>query len=68
MESLFQEYMQRNDALLQSQAASIKNLELQMGQIANDISRQPKGTLPSNTEIPIQGGSSGKEKCQAVTL
>lgn len=67
METLVQEYMQRNDTLLQSQATSTKNMELQMGQLANDIYGRQKGTIPSNTEIPNHGGSLAKEKWQVVT-
>ncbi|KGN51008.1 hypothetical protein Csa_008461 [Cucumis sativus] len=68
MEALFREYMQRNDALLQSQASSIKNLELQLGQLANDVSERPKGALLCNTKTPIQRGGSSNKKSQLVTL
>ena len=37
MEALLKEYMQKNDALLQTQASSIRNLELQIGQIAGEL-------------------------------
>ncbi|TYJ99663.1 hypothetical protein E5676_scaffold562G00450 [Cucumis melo var. makuwa] len=37
MEALFPEDMQRNDDLLQSQSTSIRNLELQLGQLASDF-------------------------------
>ncbi|KAA0041246.1 uncharacterized protein E5676_scaffold32G00540 [Cucumis melo var. makuwa] len=66
--NFIQAMQQWNDALLQSQASSIKNLELQLGQLFSNISRRPKGSLPSNTETPNQVGGSGKEKCQVVTL
>ncbi|KAE8649272.1 hypothetical protein Csa_023796, partial [Cucumis sativus] len=38
LEALVRKYMWRNYAFLQSQVTSIKNLELQMGQITSDIS------------------------------
>ncbi|TYK02137.1 hypothetical protein E5676_scaffold388G00190 [Cucumis melo var. makuwa] len=48
MESLLRAYIQRNDVLLQSQAILIKNLELQLGQLASDLSGISRGSLPSN--------------------
>ncbi|WP_217833224.1 hypothetical protein, partial [Picosynechococcus sp. PCC 7002] len=68
MEALLKEYMQKNDALMQTQASSIRNLKLQLGQIAGEFKTRQKGSLPSNTEAPRGMGSSGKEQCQAVTL
>ncbi|KAL5540392.1 hypothetical protein UlMin_045237 [Ulmus minor] len=65
MESLLKEYMARNDAVIQSQAASLRNLENQVGQLANELKNRPPGTLPSNTECPKKDG---KEHCKAITL
>ncbi|KAL5538669.1 hypothetical protein UlMin_044627 [Ulmus minor] len=65
MESLLKEYMARNDAVIQSQAASLRNLENQVGQLANELKNRPPGTLPSNTENPKRDG---KEHCKAITL
>ncbi|KAL5549524.1 hypothetical protein UlMin_004755 [Ulmus minor] len=65
MESLLKEYMARNDAVIQSQAASLRNLENQVGQLANELKNRPPGTLPSNTESPKRDG---KEHCKAITL
>ena len=65
-EALLKEYMQKNDALLQTQALSIRNLELQIGQIAGELKTRQKGFLPSNTEAPLGTGSSRKEQCQAA--
>ncbi|KAL5574411.1 hypothetical protein UlMin_024008 [Ulmus minor] len=65
MESLLKEYMARNDAVIQSQAASLRNLENQVGQLANELKNRPPGTLPSNTESPQRDG---KEHCKAITL
>ncbi|KAL5573651.1 hypothetical protein UlMin_023248 [Ulmus minor] len=57
--------MARNDAVIQSQAASLRNLENQVGQLANEMKNRPPGTLPSNTESPKRDG---KEHCKAITL
>ncbi|KAL5582009.1 hypothetical protein UlMin_014451 [Ulmus minor] len=57
--------MARNDAVIQSQAASLRNLENQVGQLANELKNRPPGTLPSNTESPQRDG---KEHCKAITL
>ena len=65
LESLLKEYMARNDAVIQSQAASLRNLENKVGQLANKLKNQPPGTFPSNTEIPK---IDGKEHCKAITL
>ncbi|KAL5568112.1 hypothetical protein UlMin_024687 [Ulmus minor] len=65
MESLLKEYMARNDTVIQSQAASLRNLENQVGQLANELKNRPPGTLPSNTESPKRDG---KEHCKAITL
>ncbi|KAJ9541561.1 hypothetical protein OSB04_028067 [Centaurea solstitialis] len=45
--------------------ASIKNLESQVGQIAQEIKKRPDGTLPSDTETPQRPG---KEQVKVVTL
>ncbi|KAL5564932.1 hypothetical protein UlMin_028096 [Ulmus minor] len=77
MESLLKEYMARNDAVIQSQAASLRNLENQVGQLANELKNRPPGTLPSNTESPKKDGkehsensgeNSGKSGANAAAL
>ncbi|KAM6564131.1 hypothetical protein CsatB_024129 [Cannabis sativa] len=65
LESLMRDYMAKNDAVIQSQAASLRNLEVQLGQLANDLKNRPQGTLPSDTENPRRDG---KEHCKAITL
>ncbi|KAG9458442.1 hypothetical protein H6P81_002950 [Aristolochia fimbriata] len=50
------------EARLQTQEASIRNLEKQVGQPANAISGRNKGTLPSNSE------TNPKEQIKAITL
>ena len=42
--------------------AFLRNLENQVGQLANNLSRRPQGGLPSNTE------KNHKEEVNAVTL
>ncbi|XP_062100922.1 uncharacterized protein LOC133806851 [Humulus lupulus] len=57
--------MAKNDVVIQSQAASLRNLEIQMGQLANELRNRPQGTLPSDTKTPRRDG---KEQCKAITL
>ncbi|XP_062103882.1 uncharacterized protein LOC133815002 [Humulus lupulus] len=59
------EYIVKNEAMIQSQAASLRNLENQVGQLANELRNRPHGTLLSDTENPR---SMGKEHCKVVTL
>nr|XP_023881727.1 uncharacterized protein LOC111994101 [Quercus suber] len=42
--------------------ATIKNLEVQIGQLATTINAQQRGTFPSNIEV------NPKEQCKAITL
>ena len=42
--------------------ASLRNLENQVGQLANNLSRKPQGGLPSNIEKNL------REEVNAVTL
>ncbi|KAL5550632.1 hypothetical protein UlMin_000808 [Ulmus minor] len=68
MESLLKEYMARNDAVIQSQAASLRNLENQVGQLANELKNRPPGTLPSNTETGNSGENSEKSGANAAAM
>ncbi|XP_062118923.1 uncharacterized protein LOC133832623 [Humulus lupulus] len=65
LENMLKEYIVKNEAMIQSQVASLRNLENQVGQLANELKNRPHGTLPSDTENPR---SMGKEHCKAVTL
>ena len=56
------ERMKSNEILMQNQAASIRNLEVQIGQIHNILSNRTQGTFPSDTE------KNPKEQVNAVTL
>ncbi|XP_062113969.1 uncharacterized protein LOC133824977 [Humulus lupulus] len=57
--------MAKKDAVIQSQAASLRNLEMQLGQLANEMKTRPQGSLPSDTENPRRDG---KEHCKAIQL
>ncbi|XP_060974135.1 uncharacterized protein LOC133039291 [Cannabis sativa] len=65
LESLMRDYMAKNDAVIQSQAASLRNLELQLGHLANELKARPQGSLPSDTENPRRDG---KEQCKSIHL
>ncbi|KAM6551275.1 hypothetical protein CsatB_001083 [Cannabis sativa] len=57
--------MAKNDAVIQTQDASLRNLELQLGHLANELKARPQGSLPSDTENPKRDG---KEQCNAIQL
>ncbi|XP_061336907.1 uncharacterized protein LOC133283987 [Gastrolobium bilobum] len=65
LENMLKDFMARNDATIQSQSASIKNLENQVGQLVDAMRSRPVGTLPSNTENPRR---EGKEQITAIAL
>ena len=45
METLLREYISKNEAMFQSQATAICNLEVQMGQIVGEQKNRPQGAL-----------------------
>ncbi|KAH9792490.1 hypothetical protein KPL71_004147 [Citrus sinensis] len=65
LEALIKEYIVKNEAIVQSQAVSLRNLENQMGQLATTMSIRTQGSLPSNTEDPMR---EGKEHCKVINL
>ncbi|XP_062086166.1 uncharacterized protein LOC133792274 [Humulus lupulus] len=65
LENLMREYMAKNDVVIQSQSASLRNLEMQLGQLANEMKTRLQGSLPSDTENPRRDG---KEHCKAIQL
>ncbi|XP_061348807.1 uncharacterized protein LOC133294174 [Gastrolobium bilobum] len=65
LESMLKDYMIMSDAIIYNQAASIKNLETQVGQLAEALRSRPQGTLPSNTEVPKKNG---EEQVNAISL
>ncbi|KAK8666050.1 hypothetical protein V6N13_006202 [Hibiscus sabdariffa] len=46
------EYKEKNDVAIQNLAASMRNLEMQIGQLANAFSSKPQGALSSKLNIP----------------
>ncbi|XP_017976465.1 PREDICTED: uncharacterized protein LOC108661984 [Theobroma cacao] len=49
VEELLLQYISKNDAIIQSYGASLKNLETQVGQLVNSIKSRPQGDLPSDS-------------------
>ena len=58
--------MQNQSTQLNNQAAQLRNLELQMGQMANLLTERQQGSFPSNSEINLRG--KGKEHVKAIML
>ncbi|XP_062081031.1 uncharacterized protein LOC133785832 [Humulus lupulus] len=48
--------------LMTETCSSIRNLEMQVGQLTNILQSRPQGNLPSNTEV------NPKEQCNAISL
>ncbi|KAH9779814.1 hypothetical protein KPL71_007852 [Citrus sinensis] len=65
LEALIKEYIAKNEAIVQSQVVSLRNLENQMGQLATAMSSRTQGSLPSNTEDPRR---ESKEHCKVISL
>ncbi|MDV3146740.1 MAG: hypothetical protein Q8754_02830, partial [Sweet potato little leaf phytoplasma] len=65
LEAMMKEFMARIDAAIQSNQASMRALELQVSQLANELKARPQGKLSSDTEHPRR---EGKEQVKAVTL
>ena len=58
--------MQHQATQLNNQAAQLRNLEVQIGQMANLLTEKQQGSLPSNSEVnPRQEGN---EHVKAITL
>ena len=57
--------MSKTESQIQNQSVALKNLENQVGQLANALSSRPNGSLPSNTEIPKKDGN---EHAKAITI
>ncbi|KAL6281817.1 hypothetical protein ACE6H2_012746 [Prunus campanulata] len=58
------QFMSKTGTTLQNQAASIKNLEVQMGQLAQSLAVREKGSFPSQTEVNPRN----HEQAKAITL
>ncbi|KAK8652375.1 hypothetical protein V6N13_061394 [Hibiscus sabdariffa] len=59
------EYKEKNDTTMQNLAASVQNLEIQIGQIADALNNIPHVTLLSDIEDPRQ---TRNEQCKTMTL
>ena len=62
LEDLLKSYINSNETRLKNQKAYLKNLENQVGQLANLLFERSHGALPSNTE------KNPREEAKAVTL
>ncbi|XP_062112081.1 uncharacterized protein LOC133823377 [Humulus lupulus] len=65
LENILKEYIMKNEAMVQIQVESLRNLKNQVGKLANELRNRPHGALPSDTENPR---NVGKEHCKVVTL
>lgn len=58
IEMMFEQMMKKNadsDAQLASHNTSIRNLEVQLGQISQSLNTRPKGALSSDTVVNPKG-------------
>nr|XP_023870464.1 uncharacterized protein LOC111983048 [Quercus suber] len=62
LEDMFMQYMQKIDVAIQNNSASIRNLEVQIGQLSSMLTERTTGTLPSNTI------TNPKEHVKAISL
>ena len=58
--------MQNQATELNNQVAQLRNLEVQMGQMANILTERQQGSLPSNSEKNLRGD--GREHVKDITL
>ena len=58
-------FMTKTESHIQNQGVSLRNLENQVGQLANALSSRQNVVLPSNTEVPQRDG---KEHCKVIHL
>ena len=59
IESMFEQMMKKSqdsEAQLALHNTSIRNLEVQLGQISQSLNTRPKGALPSDTVVNPKGG------------
>ena len=61
MEDTLTQFMQASMTNQKNTEASIKNLEVQVGQLAKQLSKQPSGSFSANTQV------NPKEQCKAIT-
>ena len=65
LEALIKEYIAKNEAIVQSQVVSLRNLDNKMGQLATAMSSRTQGSLPSNTK---EHRRESKEHCKVISL
>ncbi|KAG5572413.1 hypothetical protein H5410_062179 [Solanum commersonii] len=73
LEEMFKSFITKVDEKFENQSASIRNLEKQVGQIANQISERTPGTLPSDKvrnpkdlkAVTLRSGKMLSENCQS---
>ena len=65
LESMFKTFMCKTESHIQNQGVALRNLENQVGQLANALSSRTNGSLPSNTET---SKTNGNEHCKAIQL
>ncbi|KAL5544977.1 hypothetical protein UlMin_008761 [Ulmus minor] len=51
LESMMKAFMTKTESHIQNQGVALRNLENQVGQLANALSSRQNGALPSNTEV-----------------
>ncbi|XP_039134255.1 uncharacterized protein LOC120271647 [Dioscorea cayenensis subsp. rotundata] len=60
------QFMNETHTSLQNQSAQIRNLEVQLSQMAGMLTERQQGNLPSTSEVNPR--KSGNEQCSAITL
>lgn len=55
--------MAKKDVMIQSQQASLQNLEVDVGQLATELRNRPLGKLLADTKMPKREEN---EQCQAI--
>jgi len=58
-------FMTKTESHIQNHSVAFRNLENQVGQLANALNSRSSGPFPSNTETPKPNGI---EHCKAITL
>ena len=58
--------MQHQTTFFNNQVVKLRNLEVQMGQMANLLTKRQPGSLPSNSEVNLR--REGNEHVKAITL
>ena len=59
------QFIQAQQQQIQNQQASMRNLETQIGQLANALNNRPPGRFPSDTQVPK---IEERKKCKAIEL